>query len=147
MEGNGMKQFLGKSGRVVLMELGRNDDVLAVIRTKMDELQIRNATLTSSVGSLQYLVVHKPTTLGAAAVDEFETFEGAMEVCSLIGSVIGGEPHLHIVAAGVDGLHAGHVEPGTQVLYLLELWFTEWEGVDLERKSTPENVKKIFEVR
>lgn len=140
-----MKRFIGKTGKNVVLELGRGDDLLATIKLELKELGIKNAVLASAVGSLQRLVIHKPTTLGAVAVDEFETFEGAMEVCSLIGSVVGGEPHLHIVAAGVDGLHAGHVEPDTQVLYLLELWFYELTGPNLERRSTPENVKKIFE--
>lgn len=141
-----MKQFVGNPGKTVLMELKRGDDLVGTIREQMASLGIRNAVLTSCVGSLQRLVVHMPTTLGAAAVDEFETVEGAMEVCSLIGSVIGGEPHLHIVAAGVERLIAGHVEPGTEVLYLMELWFSEFTGFELERRKTPENVKKIFEV-
>ncbi len=140
-----MKKFIGKAGKNIVLELGRGDDLLATIRAEMKASGVQNAVLTSAVGSLQRLVVHKPTTLGAVAVDEFETFDEAMEVCSLIGSVIGGEPHLHIVAAGVDGLRAGHVEPDTQVLYLLELWFSELSGPNLERRSTPENVKKIFE--
>lgn len=130
----------------MILELQRDDDVLDSIRTGMKERGVRNAVLASAVGSIQKLVIHKPTTLDAVAVDEFDTIRDAMEVCSLGGSVIGGEPHLHIVAAGVNGLYAGHVEPGTRVLYLLELSFIIMEGIGLERRLTPENVKKIFEV-
>ena len=142
-----MKQFTGTMGKTVLMELKHGDDLILTIKEQMAALGIRDAVLSGSVGSLQRLVVHKPTTLGAAAVDEFETVEGAMEVCSLIGSVIGGEPHLHIVAAGVDRLIAGHVEPGTEVLYLMELWFSEFSGFRLERRKTPANGTTIFEVQ
>ncbi|WP_319562148.1 PPC domain-containing DNA-binding protein [Marispirochaeta sp.] len=141
-----MKDFIGKPGRTVILELQRGEKLLESVREYMAQRGIKNAILSSAVGSLMRLIVHKPTGIDAAAVDEFETIEDAMEVCSLTGSVIGGEPHFHIVASGVKGLYAGHVEPDTEVLYLLELTFTEVTGLELERKRTPENVKKIFAV-
>jgi hypothetical protein len=140
-----MKRFIGKPGRTVVLELQRGDGLLESIREQAADLGLRNAMLTTAVGSLMRLIVHKPTSLAAAAEDAFQTIEEALEICSLTGSVIGGEPHLHIVAAGPGGLYAGHVENDTRVLYLTELTLTEIEGVDLERRLTKENVKKIFE--
>jgi len=141
-----VKDLSGKTGRTIILELQRGEKLLESVREYMAQRGIKNAVLSSAVGSLLRLVVHKPTSMDAAAVDEFETIEDAMEVCSLIGSVIGGEPHFHIVASGVKGLYSGHVEPDTEVLYLLELTFTEITGLNLERRLTPENVKKIFSV-
>ena len=95
-----MKDFTGKTGRTIILELQRGEKLLESVREYMAQRGIKNAVLSSAVGSLLRLVVHKPTSMDAAAVDEFETIEDAMEVCSLIGSVIGGEPHFHIVASG-----------------------------------------------
>lgn len=141
-----MKRFIGRPGKTVILELQRGDGLLESIREQAKSVGMRNAMLTTAVGSLMKLVVHKPTSLAAAAEDAFATVEEAMEICSLTGSVIGGEPHLHIVAAGPGGLYAGHVENDTRVLYMVELTLTEIEGVNLERRLTRENVKKIFEV-
>jgi hypothetical protein len=140
-----MKHFTGKTGDTIILELQRGDKLVETVKQQMQDLGIENAILASAVGSLMKLVIHKPTGMDEAAVDEYETIEDAMEVCSLIGSVIGGEPHFHIVASGVNGLYSGHVEPETEVLYLLELSFIELKGLQLERRFTPENVKKIFE--
>jgi len=129
-----------------VLELQRGDGLLESVKEQMKDLGVKNAMLTTAIGSLMKLVIHKPTDLSAAAVDAFATVEEAMEICSLIGSVIGGEPHFHIVAAGPKGLYAGHVEPDTRVLYKAALTQTEIEGVDLERRLTRENVKKIFQV-
>ncbi|MFA6505241.1 MAG: PPC domain-containing DNA-binding protein [Treponemataceae bacterium] len=141
-----MKRFIGRPGRTLVLELQRGDGLLESIREQAKDVGIRNAMLTSAVGSLMKLVIHKPTNLAAAAEDAYATVEEAMEICSLIGSVIGGEPHLHIVAASPGGLFAGHVENDTRVLYMAELTLTEIDGVDLERRLTRENVKKIFVV-
>jgi hypothetical protein len=36
------------------------------------------------------------------------------------------------------------MEPGTEVLYLFEVVLAELSGLNLERKLTPEKVKKLF---
>jgi predicted DNA-binding protein with PD1-like motif len=82
--------------------------------------------------------------MGQAANDEVLTVNAPMEVGSLIGSVIDGQAHFHVVAMAPDGVYGGHMEPGTEVMYLLEVVMMELDGCDLERRLTPEKVKKLF---
>jgi predicted DNA-binding protein with PD1-like motif len=82
--------------------------------------------------------------MGQAANDEILTVNAPMEVGSLIGSVIDGQAHFHIVAMAPDTVYGGHMETGIEVMYHLELVMIELSNCDLERRVTPEKVKKLF---
>lgn len=140
-----MKSFEGKSyGRTVIIELERGEKIIESIREKCEELDMKNAVIASAVGSLQKLVYHRPTGFQASAVDEFLTIEEPMEIGCLTGTVIDGVPHLHFVAAGPEGIYSGHLEENSEVMYLAEITLAEINGYNLERRVTPENVKKLF---
>ena len=142
-----MKAFTdGKYGQTVILELERGEKLIETIRDKLAELGIKNALVASAVGSLQKLCYHRPTDFGAAANDELLTIEEPLEIGSLMGTIINGEPHFHFMAAGPDGIYGGHLELGTEVLYLFEVTLVELEGYSLQRKLTKEKVKKIFEL-
>ena len=142
-----MKDFRGgKLGKTVIVEMERGEKLIEGLKNKLSELGIKNAVVVSAIGSLQKLCYHRPTSFGAAAEDEFITVEEPLEICSLVGTVINGEPHFHFSAAGPNGIYGGHLEVGTEVLYLVEITLTEIEGFNLQRKLTDENVKKLFEI-
>lgn len=140
-----MKQFEpGNLGKTIVIELERGDKVIEGIEAELKTAGIKNAFVASAVGSIQKLIYHRPTTLGASSTDEFVTVESPMEFGSLTGSVFDGIGHLHFVSADRDNVYCGHLEYGTEVLYLLEVIMVEIVGCDLERKLTSENVKKLF---
>lgn len=142
-----MKCFLNnyETGRTIIVELERGERVIESIRTILGELNIKNAVVESSVGSLQRLVYHRPTGFQESAVDEFIDIREPMEIGCLSGSIIDGEPHFHFVAAGPEQIYSGHLEEESEVLYLLEVILKEIKGLNLERRRTEENVKKLFE--
>lgn len=141
-----MENFIGDGlGRTVIIQLDRGDKVVESVSEKLKEKGIKNAVVISAVGSLQKLIYHRPTGMGAATVDEFLTIEEPMEICSITGTVIDGTPHFHVVASGLECLYGGHLETETEVLYLAEITLAELKGYELERRTTKENVKKIFE--
>jgi predicted DNA-binding protein with PD1-like motif len=141
-----MKQFeSGNLGKTVIIELERGEDLIGGICAALKQKGIQSAILGSAVGSIQKLAYHRPTDMGQAANDELLTVSAPMEVASLTGSVIDGAAHLHIVAAAPDGIYGGHVEPGTEVMYLMEVILVEITGCNLERRLTPEKVKKLFQ--
>ena len=131
-------------GRTIIIELERGEPLIEGICKELENCGIKNAIVGSAVGSIQKLVYHRPTDMGQAANDENLTVNAPMEVGSLIGSVIDGQAHFHIVAMAPDAVYGGHVEPGTEVMYLLEVVMIEMSGCDLERRLTPEKVKKLF---
>ncbi len=141
-----MKSFKsGGLGRTLIIELERGEDIIEGICDALKAAGIENAIVGSAVGSIQKLNYHRPTDMGAAASDEFVTVERPMEIGSLVGSVFGGVAHFHIVASDPDQVYSGHLEYGSETMYLLEIIMVEVDECNLERRSTPENVKKLFE--
>lgn len=140
-----MKHFLVSNlGKTVIIELERGEKVVESIDKALKNAGISNAVVISAVGSIQKLVYHRPTDLGESASDEFLTIEAPMEIGSLTGSVIDGAGHFHIVASDTQNVYCGHLETGTEVLYLLEITLSEVNGCTLERRLTPENVNKLY---
>ena len=131
-------------GRAIIIELERGEPLIEGVCRELDKEGIKNAIVGSAVGSIQKLVYHRPTDMGQAANDEIVTVNAPMEVGSLIGSVIDGQAHFHIVAMAPDAVYGGHMETGTEVMYLLELVMIELSNCGLERRVTPEKVKKLF---
>ena len=131
-------------GKAVIIELERGEPLIEGICKELEKEGIKNAIIGSAVGSIQKLAYHRPTDMGQAANDELLIAEAPMEVGSLTGSVIDGVAHFHIVAIAPDAVYGGHVEEGTEVMYLLELVMIELLNCDLERRLTPEKVRKLF---
>ena len=138
-----MKAFMGSGvGRTVILELDRGDDIVESVEKTLEKEGIKNAYIASAVGSIQHLEYHRPLTMDEATEDEFLPFETG----GVTGTVIDGVAHLHFSGGGVQGIHVGHLEKGTRVLYLMELVVIELEGFALKRVLTPENAKKLFPV-
>lgn len=142
-----MKYYSGKGiGRTLLIELDRGEELFEGIERILAKEGIKNAYIASAVGSVAHLEYHRPKGMGEVTEDEFLSLEGPFEFGGLTGTVIDGIAHFHFSAGGVSGLHVGHLERGTTVLYLLELLVIEMDGFDLRREMTPENVKKLFPI-
>lgn len=142
-----MKYYSGEGiGRVLVIELDRGEDLFQGVERILEKEGIKNAYVASAVGSIEHLEYHRPKTMDIATEDEFLSLEGPYEFGGITGTVFDGVAHFHFSAGGVNGIHAGHLERGTKVLYLLELIVIELKGLNLQRKLTPENVKKLFPI-
>ncbi len=141
-----MKKFTTEGlGRTIIIELDRGEKIVEGICAALEEAGIKNAIVGSAVGSIQKLIYHRPTDMGAAAADEMVTIEQPMEIGSLTGSVFDGVAHFHFVSSDPTQTYCGHLEPGSETMYLLEVTMIEVTGCRLERKMTPEKVRKLFE--
>lgn len=140
-----MKSFnVAGLGRTIVIELERGEKIVEGICDALKAANIENAIVGSAVGSIQKVIYHRPTDMGAAASDEFVTIERPMELGALTGSVFGGNAHFHFVAADPEQVYSGHLELGSETMYLLEVTMVEVDGCNLERRLTAENVKKLF---
>ncbi len=140
-----MQYYVGEGlGRVLIIELARGEELFSGVEQILEKEGIRNAYVASAVGSTAHLEYHRPRDMGEATDDEMLSLEGPFEFGNISGTIIDGVAHFHFTAGGTKGNHIGHLERGTVVLYLLELVVIELKGFDLERKWTPEKVKRLF---
>lgn len=141
-----MVRFLGEgTGRVLVINLKRGDLLLESIESGLSEAGIKNAIITSAIGSLQKAVFHRVTGMEREPVDEFVTVEKPLELASLQGVVVDGKPHFHMVISDLESTYTGHLENGTTVLYLSEITLLELKGINLHRVKDDDNIATLTE--
>lgn len=120
----------------MLIHLTRGDDLHACIRDAVASAGIKTGIVTSGIGSLRKLHYHYIDATSDKPSDVFETIERPLELVSLQGIVLEGEPHLHLLATEAGhNAYAGHLEIGTEVQYLAEISVLEIEDMPLGRRS------------
>ncbi len=135
-----MKYFTGTAGkRVIVVNLLRGDKLLESIRAVCGEAGIRYGIITSAIGSLQRVHFHRVVSLAEVPEDEYVVIERPMELASLQGLIVDGNPHIHMVVSDTERTYTGHLEEGTVVLYLVELSILELDGLSITRKKLKGN--------
>jgi len=143
-----VKRFVGEGfGRIVILNLQRGDKLLESIREQLSEAGIKNAVILSAIGSLQKAVFHRVTGMEDSPVDEYITVEKPLELASLQGVVVDGQPHFHMVISDLEQSYTGHLEEDTTVLYLVEISLAEIKGIELERVKNELNIAVFSEKR
>lgn len=141
-----MKSFVTEDyGRFVVMHLGKGEKILESIISEMNRLGIKNAVLTSAIGSMRKLSYHVITETTDKSVDKYETIEKAIELGAMQGLILDGEPHFHLVCSDPERTYVGHLENGCEVQYLLELSFLEINNISLMRKLDKFGISYIDE--
>jgi hypothetical protein len=142
-----MRRFISdKLGRVVILNLERGEKLLESIKAQLNELGIKNAIVLSAIGSLQKAVFHRVTGMEESPVDEYVTIEAPLELASLQGIVVNGEPHFHMVISNLENTFTGHLEEETTVLYLCEITLVEIVGANFQRKKNDLNIAVLTEM-
>jgi predicted DNA-binding protein with PD1-like motif len=131
------------TGRLVVINLERGDLLLESIRAELERLGIRDAVITSAIGSLSKVVLHRVTGFEPKPVDEFITLEKPMELASLQGIVLDGHPHFHMVVSDLKQAYTGHLEEGTTALYLVEISLLELKNAGLKRVPDDLGIAKL----
>ncbi|HUV07485.1 MAG TPA: PPC domain-containing DNA-binding protein [Spirochaetia bacterium] len=141
-----MRYFFGQAlGRTIILQLERGEKLLESIRGLLERESIQNAIVLSAIGSLQRAHLHRVTGMQEPPVDEFIILERPMELASLQGLVIDGEPHFHMVISDRENTYSGHLEVDTTVLYLAEIALAELKGIELKRVKNELNIARIAE--
>lgn len=118
-----------------MISFRRGDMVIEELTKFLEKEKIDAALITSGIGSFDICNLHTITTTGLPPIDRQERIEGPVEVGSLLGSVAGGSPHIHVVVHEVakDKVHVGHLEPGTRCCYRVEIGLIVMSGVKTKR--------------
>ncbi len=136
-----MVSFIGKgTGRVIVLNLKRGELLLESIEKELAAFGIKDAIITGAIGSLKKAVFHRVTGMEREPVDEFVTVEKPLELASLQGIVVDGQPHFHMVISDTEVPYTGHLEHGTEVLYLVEITLLEVTGLNLNRVKDQDNI-------
>jgi predicted DNA-binding protein with PD1-like motif len=131
------------TGRLVVINLERGDLLLESIRDTLAKYGIKDAVITSAIGSLSKVVLHRVTGFEPEPVDEFVTLEKPMELASLQGIVVDGHPHFHMVVSDLEKAYTGHLEEGTTALYLVEISLLELKDPGLKRVPDENKIAKL----
>ena len=143
-----MKSYCVEStGRVVVVNLERGDLLLECIKSELEKFGIRDAVITSAIGTLSKVVFHRIINFEPKPVDEIITLEKPIELSSLQGMVIDGFPHFHMVFSDLEQAYTGHLHEGSVVLYLAEITLLELNNAGLKRVPDELGIAKIFPVQ
>ncbi len=126
------------NGRMIVVSLGRGEMLLEGIERAIRENGVRDAVAVSCIGTLSSMTWHRVMTLDMKPEVEYPVVHGPLELCAVQGLVVNGAPHFHLVCSDKNGVYAGHLEPGCEVLYLAEIALMELTGKPL-RKAIDEN--------
>lgn len=130
-------------GRHLVLHLQKGEDVLESITAAATELGIHTAIVTSCIGSLRQAVYHRVQTVEDNAQNAFFTIRKPIEIGAVQGIIIDGVPHLHISFADLDRAYCGHMEPGCEVLYLVEVSILELQDADYVRRTDDHGITFI----
>ncbi len=88
-----------KTGDVILLHLGKGDDMLQCLNQAITKHRIKNGAVVSMIGTLDKARYHMIQTTEDDPTNGFYTVEGPIEVAAGQGLIIDGEPHIHICMA------------------------------------------------
>ena len=131
------------AGRVLVINLERGDLLLESIMGELNKLGIKDAIITSAIGSLSKVIIHRVTGFEPKPVDEYVTLEKPMELASIQGIVLDGHPHFHIVVSDLEQTYTGHLHEGSTVLYLVEITLVELKNAGLKRVPDELGIAKL----
>lgn len=128
-------------GAVHILRLDPGEDVLASIEKFIQEAGIRQAIVLGGYGTLAAYHLHWVTHNRIPTNNSFLNGEGGIEVLSMNGLVVEGQPHIHISLATPAGAFGGHLEPGCIAYVVGEIFFAEVEEVNLSRGKVPVSIE------
>lgn len=136
-----MKRFTAKStGRTFILRMERGD----LLREKLTELcseeKICDAVVLSGIATFDIVNIQMSNTTGFPMGYDVHHLNEPLELASLDGTIINGEPHLHGVIGNGSRTWAGHLLDGFRILYLGEIVLQEIITDGLIRKPDKDNV-------
>ena len=131
--------------RIHILRVDPGEDVLESAQRFLKKANIRQAVILGGYGTLAAYHLHWVTHNRIPTDNAFGQGEGGIEILSMNGLVVDGEPHIHVALSTPDGAFGGHLEPGCIAYVLCEVFFAEVEGVALSRRRMPVAVEGMGE--
>jgi predicted DNA-binding protein with PD1-like motif len=128
-----------------ILRIDPGEDVLESVQGFLREANVRQAVVLGGYGTLGAYHLHWVTHNRFPTDNAFVRGEGGIEILSMNGLVVDGEPHIHVTLSTAGGAFGGHLEPGCKAYVLCEVFFAEVEGVTLSRQRVPVAVEGMGE--
>jgi len=125
---------------VLMVSFRRGEYIIEKLREYLEENKIDAGLITSGIGSFDICKIHIIEHSDLPPKDKYISIEGPVEIGSLLGSVAGGEPHIHVTIKDVNGdkVYVGHLEPGSRCCYRVEMGLIILKDVKTKRVTVPE---------
>ena len=127
--------------KIHILRIDPGEDVLESVKRFLKEARIRQAVVLGGYGTLAAYHLHWVMHNRIPTDNLFRRGEGGIELLSMSGLVVEGEPHIHITLSMPDGAFGGHLEPGCIAYVVCEVFLAEVEGVRLSRQRVPVSVE------
>jgi predicted DNA-binding protein with PD1-like motif len=119
---------------IITVGFAPGEMLLESIREVIRIQDIQNGAVISGIGTLKTCNMHYVTDCGFPPTDRIFSLEKPLELLSINGLIANGEPHLHIVVScGEHEVYAGHLEDGSEVLYLAEMAIQKFNALKMVR--------------
>ena len=151
---NSIETAIGTKARVLAVRLPPGELVLENIIKLCEENLIKNAVLTTAIGSLNGAKIFTPQYCPDLKAHYGYTspliIDGPIELLQMSGIICQGEkgevlPHIHCsFGDGVGNVYGGHLAEGNKVLITVDMIITEIDGIHMGRKFDPDLDLPIF---
>lgn len=119
---------------VIVVGIAPGEMLLETIEAAIKEHDVQNGAVVSGIGTLKVARMHHIEHDRFPPEDRIYTLEQPLEVSNISGIIADGKPHLHVTVGYRDEWSAaGHLEPGSEVLYLAEVVILKFNGLQLDR--------------
>ena len=123
-----------------LIRVDPGEDVLECVKQFIADAGVRQAVVVGAYGTLAAHSLHWVMHNQLPADNTFATGEGGIEILSMNGLIVEGEPHIHVTLSTLGGAYGGHLEPGCITYVLCEVFIAELGGVALRRVQAPVDI-------
>ncbi len=141
-----MKHYIAKNtARTFILRMERGDMLKEEIgKLCMDE-HIRDAVILSGIATFDHVNIQMTNSIEYPIGYVVHHLDEPLELASLDGTIIQGEPHIHGVIGNGNHSWAGHLLDGCKILYLGEIVIQELLSEGLNRKPDKNGVLLISE--
>ena len=124
--------FEGKKFWVVRIDPG--EDVLISLKSFIKEEGIKQGVVVMGYGTLAKVSQHWVCHNRWPPENNYHEWEGGIEIMSMNGMIVEGQPHIHFTASTIAGAFGGHMEEGCICYVLCEVGIVELEGAHMTRE-------------
>ena len=130
-------------GNLFILRVDPGEDVLASIQSFIELSDLRQAVVLGGYGALAAYHLHWVTHNRIPTDKLFRHGEGGIEILSMSGLIVEGEPHIHVTLSTSEGAFGGHLEPGCTAYVLCEIFFAEISGISLTRQKATVSIDRM----
>jgi len=127
--------------KVHILRVDPGEDVLESVRSFLTDSGVKQAVVLGGYGTLAAHHLHWVTHNKIPSESTFGRGEGGIEILSMNGLVVEGEPHIHVTLSTPEGAYGGHLEEGCIAYVLCEITLAEIDGPALSRQRVDVDVE------